>query len=712
MPSNRKKRRPSVTQPAAPQQPAVQPARHAAVKRRKTFVKERSQRVLLTVVLAVTAVAFLNSLNGEFVYDDKVQVLKNPAIKDAANIPKMLTQSVWQFLNESDQEAAGPYYRPLFNIALTMNYQIFGLEVFGWHLFSLAVHLAVTLLVYALARQWGLSRELAAAAALLFGVHPVHSESVAWVAALPDPLAAAFVLASLLLYERHYSPRGAGRYGLPASVGLALMAMMSKEVAIAYPIFLVARELFEPGEETMMLRFSRAFRRTAPFLAMIVIYMALRYYVLGFIARPEATAVGIPAWQVILTLPSILLSYARMLLIPFPLAVMYSKTYVESAGDPRFWGAALAVAALLGAALWVTRSSPVGRRALAFLILFLLPVLNLKAFRADESLLHDRYLYLPSIGFCLLLSMGIGWLAARFIPQKRRAVPGAAVAIALILFVLTVSQNRSWHSEDAMTGHALEVTGQWPYLLNYIGAQYSIQNRLNDAERLYQETLAINPRYYDALSNLGDAYRQRGSLEEAASAYNRAIEYGAPYADTYYNLGVTYTSQDRFAEAEAALRKTVELRPAHVNALYNLGYVCDKQDKRAEAEEAYVKAIARNPSYPEARINLGVLLTKQARYGEALNQLLAAQAIAPDHSILLFALGDLYMKTGRFREAADSWNRLAMREPSHRLVHTSLGLCYESLGDKEQARAQFQKAIEVAPQDPYTQTAREHLAKL
>src|SRR6185295_834735 len=159
------------------------------------------------------------------------------------------------------------------------------------------------------------------------------------------------------------------------------------------------------------------------------IYMALRYYVLGFIARPEPTAVGIPALHVLLTLPSILLSYIRMLLIPSPLAVMYAKTYVESAGDPRFWGAALAVAALIGAALWATRGSVVGRRSLALLILFLLPVLNLKAFRADESLLHDRYLYLPSIGFCLLIAMGIGWLVARFAPQKRQAVLVTAAAL-------------------------------------------------------------------------------------------------------------------------------------------------------------------------------------------------------------------------------------------------------------------------------------------
>jgi tetratricopeptide (TPR) repeat protein len=714
MPSNRKKRRSAVPRTAEAQKKAEQPSNRRTARRENPLLDKRRQRLVLGGVLLVTAVAFLNSLDGQFVYDDRLQVLKNPAITRIENIPKMFTQSVWQFLNEADKESTGPYYRPLFNIALTINYGLFGLEVAGWHLFSLLVHLVVTLLVYALAREWGLSRELAAAAALLFGLHPVHSESVAWVAALPDPLAAVFILSSLLLYERRRRPGGrGGRYGLAFGILFALMAMLTKEVAIVFPVFLICRELLDrtPGE-SMGAMASRAITRSGPFLAIIPIYLALRYYVLGFIAQAEATAVGIPTMHVIATLPSILLSYARMLFLPFPLAVMYDNTYVTSPGDSRFWAPALAVGALLVGALWLTRNSTAARSSLLLLALFLVPVLNLKAFRADESLLHDRYLYLPSIGFCLLVAMALGGLAARFEGENRRLLPGATAALALVLFVLTVSQNSHWQSEEAMTSHALEVAPEWPFLHNYIGAQYSLGNRMTEAERAYQKALSINPRYYDSLSNLGDIYRQQGRFDEAVRSYTQAIESGAPYADTYYNLGVTYTSQGKLAQAEEPLRRAIELRPSHRSALYNLGWVYDNQDKRRQAEEAYVNTLRRDPAYVEPRINLGVLLTKQGRYNEALEQLQSAQRLAPDNIVMMYALGDLYMRTTRYREAVDILSRLATREPSHRLVHTALGLCYENLGDKEQAKASFQRAIEVAPQDPYTNVAREHLAKL
>ncbi|MFY9570733.1 MAG: hypothetical protein WAV20_04985, partial [Blastocatellia bacterium] len=143
-------------------------------------------------ILIVTFLAFANSLNGEFLYDDQVQVLKNPTIKALGNIPKVFFQSVWQFLNEASDQPLGPYYRPVFNATLIINYQLFGLKVFGWHLTSLFLHITATALVYLLVRRWRLTPQVAGASALFFGLHPIHSEAVAWISALPDVLAGVF----------------------------------------------------------------------------------------------------------------------------------------------------------------------------------------------------------------------------------------------------------------------------------------------------------------------------------------------------------------------------------------------------------------------------------------------------------------------------------------------------------------------------------------
>ena len=679
--------------------------------RQRSEAKSR-ERLLLFAILAISALAFANALDGQFVYDDRFQILKNPTLNSLSNIPKMFVQGVWQFLNEADKTAVGPYYRPLFNIALIINRQLFGLEVFGWHLVSIALHLCVVFLVYCLARQWELSFEVSAASALLFGLHPVHSESVAWVSALPDPLAAVFILSSLLLYERYYEKGFRKPLDLYASVVLALLAMLSKEIAVIYPVFLVAREVLGRPRENISELATRIMRRTAPFFAANGLYLGMRYYVLGFLLHDEPKSLGISFFQVLITIPSILLSYIRMLVAPFPLSVVYDNTYLESARDPRFWAPALVIIMVALSIYWIVRKSVPALLAFAFMIVFVVPVLNLKALIPEESLLHDRYMYLPSIGFSILIAMGFDWLSARFPEARKRVFVGATLVLGAVLLVLTFYQNFSWQSELAMIDNASKVAPRWPFLQNYIGAYYTEQRRFPEAERAYLATLEIDPKYYDSHSNLGDIYREQGKLKDAEGCYLKAIEYGARYADTYYNLGVTFVAEGRLADAERPLLRALEIMPAHVKARYNLGWVYDQQGRIPNAEQAYSETLERDPVYPEPRINLAVLLTKEKRFDEALNHLRIAQRYAPDHAVLLYALGDLNMKTGRYQDAITIFKQADARGLHQNIVHTSLGLCYEGLGKNAEAKIEFQKAIEIAPQDNYTLTAREHLGKL
>jgi Flp pilus assembly protein TadD len=661
----------------------------------------------------ISAIAFVNALDGEFVYDDRFQVLNNPTIDALGNIPKMFTQSVWQFMDSTSQLAVGSYYRPIFNIALIINHRLFGADVFGWHLTSLLLHLIVVSLVYLLCRQWEVPGEASAAAALIFGLHPVHCESVAWVSGLADPLAAAFVLGSLILYERYC--RGAlSRWPMLALCAvLALLAMLCKEVAIVLPVFVAFREWQSRAEQgRAVVTLPRVVSRIAPFIAAALAYIVLRYAVLGFITKPEPKAVGVTATQVFLTIPSVLLSYGRLLFLPYPLAIIYPSDYVSSAADPRFWASALAVGGTLIGAWFLVRSSDVGRRALALLLLFLLPVLNLKAFNPQESLLHDRYLYLPSVGFCILVALSLMWLGAKFGSRQQAIFRTAAASIAAILLLLTVNQNHNWQGDLVMANAALKLNPQSPFLLNYIGAYYSKKNQTAIAERNYLEALATDPGYYDALANLGDVYRVQGRLEEAEQFYLKAIEYGAPYADTRYNLGVSYTSQGRYNDAIQPLLDALEIQPSNTTARYNLGWNYDQLGQGAQAEQAYAETLRYKPAYPEPRINLGVLLTKQGRLEEALTHLQSAQLYAPDHPILLYALGDVLMKMKRYEPAITQFKQLAKREPENKLVYTSLGLCYEGMGIYDEAKVHFQKAIDIAPREQYTNTAREHLARL
>ncbi|MBI3654302.1 MAG: tetratricopeptide repeat protein [Acidobacteria bacterium] len=677
---------------------------------------KKRERAMLIGVLAITTLAFLNSLNGEFVYDDQFQILKNPSLNSLANIPLMFVQSVWQFMNAASPDAVGLYYRPLFNTVLIINHQLFGANVFGWHLVSLLLHLAATFFIYKIVTQWKLPVPLALTAALLFGVHPVHSESVAWISGLPDPLAAVFLLLSLFAYEKYYRGKfwqDRQTYILVLSLVAALFAYFSKEVAIVFPAFLALREYWKPAHEgSVFERLRVAAQRTAPYFALVVINLALRYAVLGFLSKAEPKAAAITTSEVILTLPSVLLLYARFLFVPYPLAIVYDHNYVNQASSPLFWFSALLVIALLVAAFWWTRASQVGRWSLIWLLLFLLPVLNLKAFNPQESILHDRYLYIPSIGFCILLALALYHLSQFFKAQQERVFQGVTASLCLLFLALTFSQNRTWKNDLTMTTHALQYAPNRPFLHNYLGAYYFNKTNYTQAESAYLKAIDLNPAFYDAYANLGDLYRTQGKLAEAEQSYLKALELGAPYSDTFYNLAVVYTSQNRFPEAEQQLQAAVEKNPTSAAALYNLAWVYDQQGKSAIAEQTYAQTLAIKPDYPEPRINLAILQAKRNAVNEALNNLLTAQTYAPDHPVMLYALGDVYLRMSKYQDAINALTKLIQREPRHRLAYTMLGIGFEGLGNKEQARANFQKAIEVAPQEPYTNTAREHLAKL
>lgn len=725
----KKKFSPTVSAPTENAPSAIAPAAQFAAK--TSFWDEPSaarERWLLLAVLSVTFLAYFTALFGEFVYDDGFQILKNPTLQSLANVPAMFTQGVWQFMSAGQSEAVGLYYRPMFNSLLILNYQLFGFAPLGWHLVSVLLHVAATGLVYWLAKRWGWPALAALLAALVFGLHPVHVESVAWVSGVPDPLAAVFLLLALLAYEKQRATGAAVWLG--ASLLCALAALFTKEVAIVLPAIIGLRELFaekapapefssdfstaaasDVSSEFWSTKSWRAVQGALPFAVAALLYLAARYAVLGFISKTEPKAVGITTAQVLLTLPSVLLAYARMLFAPTRLAVIYDHNYVNAASDPRCWLALLAVLLLLAVSVWLVRRWRMGWLALAFVLLFLLPVLNLKTFNPEESILHDRYLYLPSIGFCLLIGAGLHWLSAQFVAQ-RQLLTLLLVAGGLLLFGQTLLQNTTWESEEAMVKHALLVAPRRPFLHNLLGAYYMNKNRLPEAAQAYQQAVSLNPRYADAYSNLGDVYLKQNKYAEAEPAYAQAVSNNALYPQTFYNLADVQAKQRKYAEAAQTLERVLQLKPDYADAHFYLGWVFQQQNRYDEAAAAYRRALQVKADYLEPRLNLGYVLSEAGKLQEAEAELEPAKRRVPTHPVLLYTLGEIYRKSSRLNEAVAAFTQLVTAQPKHQLGQLGLALSYELRGEAAPAKTHFQRAVEIAPQEKAAQTAREHLAKL
>jgi len=672
----------------------------------------KSERNAVLLILAITLVVFLNSLGGEFVYDDSYQILKNPTLQSADNIPAMFTQGVWQFMSSDTSKAVGLYYRPMFNSLLIVNYQLFGFSPFGWHLVSLLLHLTATFLVYRLARAWQLSREIAALAALLFGVHPIHVESVAWVSGVPDPLATVFVLLALIFHER-FVREGANNKWVLASFGAALLALFTKEVAIVLAGAVALREwLRDSGEESFNTKLNRVVQRMAPFVIAAFLYLAARIAVLGFISKPEPKAAGITTEQVLLTQPSVLFAYIRMLFVPYPLSVIYDHGYVNAPNQMPFWLPLLLSIAVLAIAFWLVRKSKPGLLALAWTLMFLLPVLNLKAFNPEESIIHDRYLYLPSAGFCLLAAMGIGWLYNRATAPKKKLVFAAAILVVVVFSGMTFVQNFTWQNDLTMATHAMTYAPGRPFLMNYIAAYYSNQGKPAEAEKFYKQAIAAKPDYYDAMSNLGDIYYKQNNFAESEKYYSQAVAAGARYTQTLYNLADSLAKQGKFAAAEQPLQQAIAEQANYAEAHFYLGWVNQQQGKLPQAEASYRNALGYKSEYAEARINLATVMNDQGRLKDAENQLVEVRKIQPGNPVMLYTLGEVYRKSNRAQEAIAVLTQLTNAQPQHQQGWLSLGQCYEQTGNTAEARSKYQRAAEIAPQTAVATTARTRLAAL
>ncbi|MFY9572577.1 MAG: tetratricopeptide repeat protein, partial [Blastocatellia bacterium] len=417
-----------------------------------------------------------------------------------------------------------------------------------------------------------------------------------WISALPDVLAGVFALASLMLYESLDHGGGRRRSLLVLSMGFALLAMLSKEVAVVIPLFLALREWLDRTEqETYTSTLSRLLRRTAPFVMISVLYFALRYWVLGFISKAVPNAAGVTASQVFLTIPSILLRYARLFFFPSSLAIVYDDQYVSYATDIRFWGSVLIVGALVGALLLVRTSQP-GRRAVVWSILSLLPVLNLKAFNHEESLAHDRYLYVPSIGLSVLAAIALTFGSSRFEKLQRQVFFTGTVLIAVILFGLTVYQNRSWRNFIALANHASTVAPKKSFLYYNLACAYETQGQDLEAEHEYHKAIQYKPSHIEAHINLAVLLTKQARYAEALDYLNVPQSLAPDHPVMLYALGNLYMRTNRYKEAIEAFDQLTRIKPQHRMVYTNLGLCYETLKDTQKARAAFQKAIEVAPA--------------------------------------------------------------------------------------------------------------------
>ncbi len=602
---------------------------------------------ILAVVLAVVLAIYGPSIRYEFVYDDHVQIERNPWLHDPDGFRLFLTRPFWGFYRDRGMVASN-YYRPAFGAAYSLIARACGISARAFHAASIALHLAVTLLVAFGARRLiadpgrrntaALSALAALAAGLLFAVYPAHAEAVAWVGGQADLLTALFALLALLAYLAFKDGgwRGWGWLGPLAY----LLACLAKEPGTALLLVLGAVEASEWRREgTLWTAIKRGAARLAPYLLVLALYFALRLNALGSFS-PRSYEVTASPGGAFAYAAGLLARYLGFLVVPFPVQLLAGIPAPALLSPVALAGMAVAAAIVLAlaAAAWRGRARREIVVPLAVIVAFVLPVLAANSIGGSNF--AERYLYLPSAGLAWLFGSLCSWGAARLPPKLRWA---AAVAILGLLGAAGVA--------------ARERAGLY-------------RNDLT----LFRATARVSPDAEIARNNLGMALYNRGRLDEAEREYKAALAL-SPYAvPPLANLGVLYERRGDDAKAKSTFEAVLRLSPTHAIAADHLARILRARGDRAGADRCLDALFAAGGENYEA-------LTDRAE-----DHLTAGE---PAKALPLLARA-----TGTFPEASRGWGLLARARAAQ--------------GDSSGAAEAARRALAIHPQDP---DARKALGK-
>jgi tetratricopeptide (TPR) repeat protein len=578
----------------------------------------------LVLVALVAFVVFANSLSGDFVYDDNRQILRNPLIQDSTLYGKALVSDVWAFKGDGTL-AASNYYRPTFIAWLILNFKVFGTNPFGWHLLNVFLHIGDCLLCFLILRRWNVSPNLAFAVALVFAVHPVHTESVAWISGSPDLLFALTFLGSLFLADKWAID---GKiHNFFAAVALYAVSLGAKEVALlCVPVyFLIFSERLKKVEKTRGF-FNSPFYSSAIFAAAAAAFFLARWAVLGNITQPVEDATGFS--NALLTAPSVFVFYFKQMLFPLVLGENYPLRPVNEIGFRNFFLPLFISAAIISTLWFAWRKSFLQKIGAALLLLPLLPVLNAASFPSDQ-IVHDRYLYLPIFGLLIILfSLLEEFLKRPFAAKADTVIAGFAILLSIPLSVQTYLYNQTWKSNLALWSHNAKIDPSSALTFVNYGAELSAAGKYNEAIEAFDQSIRNRP---NALALMGRARN--------------------------------YAALKRFDDAVGDLQTILKMPPESLNAytLYQsyetLALVYTNNGQPEKAVESLREGRRRLPIYSAALTEkLAVVLYQTGDKPMALRELEAAKQQAktellPESKTVLLRLGMLYAELGRKPEA-------------------------------------------------------------
>lgn len=589
--------------------------------------------LLSLLLLLLGLLAWTNTLRNGFVYDDDTFIVLNPSIRSLSPLSKFLSPDA----SSHDPQMNRDHWRPLTTFSYALNFRISGLSPRAFHAANVALHLLNALLVFLLfllllrrRDETPGSRRLLVAflTACVFCIHPLQTESVAWVSQRSNLLFLCFYLLALILHiladgrERGRAEDSAARGILLPLCALLSFAfsLLSKESAASLPLVLLGCEHLLRGRG---LRSS--FRRCLPYFAILALFLAARTFAIGQIAQTGYWAGG-PLAQM-LTMVKGFAWYVKLSVLPYPLSVEYLFPAKKTL-DGEVLGYALVLAGILSGGWRLRKAQPLISFGIFLFFAALLPVSNILPIRA---IINERFMYLPLVGFGLILGQvfACAWSS---LEEKARGLPLTSPAvlrgIAPLLLATTllaaytavsIRRNRDWKDQWSLVTASLKTCPQSAALHYGMGRAYTEKGMFEKAAEEFELSLRIDPSYAETFGDLDRGAERSGDRDSAIERYRQSIQKRVDFFDGLSNLGFAYYRQGDYAEAAKTLEKAVLAwngkggRERLLEVKTNLAAAYAYSGEPAKAIALSLQILAEAPDLMKARHNLEVYTASAAR---------------------------------------------------------------------------------------------------
>ncbi len=688
--------------------------------------------LIVIAVAAACVAAYWNAPKGTFIWDDINLIVLDYQIKSWNFLTEVFSRDFFGF---SDDNRKYGYYRPLITISYAIDWHIWGTNARGFHYTNILIHIVCTILLFFIFfRLLNRSLLVPTIAALLFAVHPIHTESVTWIAGRTDPLAAVFFFAGLLCFMVYAervaaangftplppsTPQGAANlrrlpYAILAIVFFAI-GMLAKEMVLSLPLVAAAYVIvFIAG---------RQFKRLIPYLPVLGVmlaeiggYFLFRTYVVGFSQQAKHPFSFI---ETVLTFIKTIAYYILKMFVPVHLSAYIQNPLVESVFDPRFL-AAFVLLAVIAALIWRTfRRDPVVAFSLIFMIVSLGPLSNLIRISGPKDMgfmTAERFIYITSAPFVLLLALAIGRLIGRVgrlsadrdwnlgVASRRATSLLVAVAVLVAFTALTLRRNTDWYDNETMFTKMIADAPNATLLYVVLGNIYRIDKKYEEAEKTLQKALeyiaprnkeeptwiyndlagiyAEQGRYDEALKvmklasrsrehnsavqyNYGEIYRAMGDCHTAIRYYQRSLAIYRDNLPAFSKLGICFQQLGDWELANKSYLAALNLTPHDANLLNEIGYNYYRLGNLEKASSYLEAAMVKNPRHSGAAVNLALVKFRMNRPDEAARLLKFVLAAEPKNTDALAAMGHILANQGKYADAGNYIMQALKINPKH-----------------------------------------------